>query len=62
MSQFWRLGGPNDKAYTSAVLGILSGYRCNRISGHLDCPTVLCAIAPGGDVNHCVFFPTQERA
>jgi hypothetical protein len=62
MSQFWRLVGPNDKPYASAVPGILGGYRRNRIYGRLDCSTVLCAIAPDGDVNHCVFFPTKERA
>ncbi len=62
MSQFWRLVGPNDKPYASAVPGILGGHRRNRIYGRLDCSAVLCAIAPDGEVNHCVFFPPKERA
>ena len=62
MSQFWRLVGPNDKPYASAVPGILGRHRRNRIYGRLDCSAVLCAIAPDGDVNHCAFFHTKERA
>ncbi len=62
MSQFWRLVGPNDKPYASAVQGILGRHRRNSIYGRLDCSAVLCAIAPDGDVNHCAFFHTKERA
>ena len=60
MSQIRKLVGPDGKPYASAVPGTLGGHRRNRISGRLDCPAALRALARGGYVPNRLFFSTSE--
>jgi metal binding Ada-like protein len=57
----FELIGPAGKAHPSTAAGTLGRHRRSRISGRLDCPSALWAIA-GGDVRQRVFFADEETA